>query len=95
MICRRHAVPGTYSITVDLSRRRGQRDGHAIIVSDDGQHDRSSCDPEMIPTDTGLTDCTVMVTDAGGNIPSTWAMADDDDSPNTARYRFPLHGTRH
>ena len=29
-----------------------------------------TCVPEMIPTDSGLTDCTVTVTDAMGNIPS-------------------------
>ena len=29
-----------------------------------------SCDPEMIATDSGLTNCTVTVTDADGNIPS-------------------------
>ena len=63
------AVPGVYSLTVTSS------DGDAstiimITVSDVASMIMVSCDPMMIPIDTGLTDCTVTVTDANGNIPS-------------------------
>ena len=37
-----------------------------------------TCDPEMIPIDTGLTDCTVTVTDENGNVPSNLHKKMDD-----------------
>ena len=63
------AIAGTYSITVDSD------DGEAstmieIVVSGDASMIDVTCDPVMVPTDTGQTDCVVMVTDANGNIPS-------------------------
>ena len=36
-----------------------------------------SCDPEIIATDSGLTDCTATVTDAMGNIPSNLGEAEN------------------
>ena len=76
------AVPGTYSLTVKSP------DGEAstmimIIVSDDASMIMVSCDPEMVTTDSGLTDCTVTVTDENGNIPSNLIHGSgdsDDDS---------------
>ena len=63
------AEPGTYNITVEDSGK----DVSATImitVAGDASTISVSCDPMMIPTDTGLTDCTVMVRDAADNIPS-------------------------
>ena len=74
------AIAGTYSITVTSP------DGEAstmimITVSAEASKISVSCDPEMIPTDSGLTDCTVTVTDANDNIPSNLVndSADPDD----------------
>ena len=63
------AVPGVYSITVT------SHDGEAstmimVTVSDEATTISVSCDPVMIPTDTGLTQCSIMVTDVNGNVPS-------------------------
>ena len=63
------AKPGTYSITVT------DQDGDAstiveITVSAEATGISVACEPEVILTDSGLTECTVTVTDADGNIPS-------------------------
>ena len=73
------AVPGTYSLTVTSP------DGEAstiimITVSDVASMIEVTCDPVMVPTDTGQTDCVVMVTDANGNIPSNLGESDDEDN---------------
>ena len=63
------AIAGTYSITV-TSEDREASTMIMIIVSNVASVIEVTCDPEMIPVDTGLTDCTVTVTDANGNVPS-------------------------
>ena len=63
------AEPGTYNITVEDSGKDASITV-MVTVAGDASMISVSCDPMMIPTDTGLTDCTVVVTDAGGNIPS-------------------------
>ena len=77
------AAPGTYSLTVTSP------DGEAseiimITVSDDASMITVSCDPEMIATDSGLTDCTVTVADANGNIPSNLHEEKDKDGDTIA-----------
>jgi hypothetical protein len=77
------AVAGNYSITVT------SKDGKAstmveITVSDAASMIMVSCVPEMIPTDSGLTDCTVTVTDANGNIPSNLHAGGDKDTVRVA-----------
>ena len=77
------AVPGVYSLTVTSS------DGEAsemimITVSDDASMITVSCDPEIISTDSGLTDCTVTVTDVNGNIPSNLHEEKDKDEDTIA-----------
>ena len=72
------SVPGTYSLTVTSP------DGEAstiiiITVSDVASMIEVTCDPVMVPTDTGQTDCVVMVTDASGNVPSNLGENDDAD----------------
>ena len=52
----------------------------SVIVSDVASMIMVSCVPEMIPTDSGLTDCTVTVTDAMGNIPSNLGEAKNSKS---------------
>ena len=71
------AKPGTYSITVTSP------DGEVstmimVTVSDDASNLSVTCDPEMIPIATGLTDCTVTVTDQNGNVPSNLHKKMDD-----------------
>ena len=63
------AIAGTYSITVTSPDKEAST-MIMITVSDVASMIEVTCDPMMIPVDTGLTDCTVMVTDALGNIPS-------------------------
>jgi hypothetical protein len=72
------AVAGTYSLTVTSG------DGEAsmnimVTVSDEASMISVTCDPVIIPTDSGFTDCTVMVTDAKGNIPSNLHEEEDED----------------
>ena len=63
------AEPGTYNITVEDSGSDTSATV-SITVAGDASMISVACDPVMIPTDTGLTDCTVTVSDTGGNIPS-------------------------
>ena len=85
------AVPGIYSLTVTSP------DGEAsetimITVSDVASMISVSCEPEIIPTDSGLTDCTVMVTDAAGNIPSN-LHADEKDGAGRDMVRVIVRST--
>ena len=73
-----NAVPGTYSLTV--TSPDGEADTMIMVtVSDDASMIMVTCDPVMVPTDTGQTDCVVMVTDANGNIPSNLGESDSGD----------------
>ena len=78
------AVPGTYSITVTSSDREAST-MLDITVSDVASQLMISCEPEMISTDTGLTDCTITVSDSNGNVPSNLAMDNDGKVTSKAR----------
>ena len=56
------AEPGTYNITVEDSGKDASATVSIVVAGDAGMIS-VSCDPMMIPTDTGLTDCTVAVTE--------------------------------
>ena len=76
------AIPGAYSITVTSP------DGEAstmimVTVSDVASMIEVSCDPMMIPTTSGLTECSIMVTDLNGNVPSN--LHDDENDDGTGR----------
>ena len=86
------AVPGVYSLTVTSP------DGEAstvimITVSDVASMISVTCEPEMIPTDSGLTDCAVMVTDAAGNIPSNLHAKEDEDGDGRDMVRVAVRST--
>ena len=86
------AEPGTYNITVEDS----SKDASAtvmVIVAGDASMISVSCDPMMIPTDTGLTDCTVAVTDDGGNIPSNLDTTVTTASPLQDQVQISVRGS--
>ena len=68
------ADAGNYDIEVAVG---GASATVSIIVSDVASMISVSCDPEIIATDSGLTDCTATVTDAIGNIPSNLGEAEN------------------
>ena len=86
------ADPGTYNITVEDSGKDASTTV-MVTVAGDASMISVSCDPMMIPTDTGLTDCTVAVTDAGGNIPSNLDTTVTDDSPERDQVQVSVRGS--
>ena len=68
------ADAGNYDIEVAVG---GASATVSIIVSDVASMISVSCDPEIIATDSGLTDCTATVTDAMGSIPSNLGEAEN------------------
>ena len=86
------AVPGSYSITVTSP------DGEAstmvmVTVSDVATMIEVSCDPMMIPTTSGLTECSIMVTDLNGNVPSNLHDNEKDDGSGRDMARVAVRST--
>ena len=86
------ADPGTYNITVEDSGKDASTTV-MVTVAGDASMISVSCDPMMIPTDTGLTDCTVAVTDAGGNIPPNLDTTVTEDSPERDQVQVSVRGS--
>ena len=86
------AIPGGYSITVTSP------DGEAstmimVTVSDVASMIEISCDPMMIPTTSGLTECSIMVTDLHGNVPSNLHEDEKDDGSGRDMARVAVRST--
>ena len=86
------AEPGTYNITVEDSGKDASTTV-MVTVAGDASMISVSCDPTMIPTDTGLTDCMVAVTDAGGNIPPNLDTTVTADSPERDQVQVSVRGS--
>ena len=70
---------------IEAEARGDKTDTVSVIVSGNASQIMVSCTPVMIPTDTGLTDCSVVVSDANGNPSSNLAKDSDGDITSTAR----------
>jgi hypothetical protein len=79
------ADAGMYSVKATTTN--GVSATVTITVSDVANSIMVSCDPEMIDPESGLTDCTITVTDSAGNTPSNLGekMVNDKPVPDTAR----------
>jgi hypothetical protein len=79
------ADAGMYSVKATTTN--GVSATVTITVSDAASMMMVSCDPEVIDTMSGLTDCTIQVTDSAGNTPSNLGakMVNNQPAPDTAR----------
>ena len=69
---------------IEAEARGDKTDTVSVIVSGNASQIKVSCEPEIIPTDTGQTDCVVVVSDVNGN-PSSNLDKTGDKITSTAR----------